>query len=71
MNYNKKKLFEVVEIKYDDGAILYDIQGQNDEGGFWSSGLFNEVELIIEVLHQIGKIDRPRVYISPNQHKDL
>lgn len=61
--YKKRDLFTVEEVTYNDGVVLFNIKGKNEDGVF-SSGLYKDMDLIIQILELIGKIELKNVYIS-------
>lgn len=65
MSYKKETLFTLNAIHYDDGQTLYTLGNEREDGTSWSSGMFNEIDLVIEVLKQIGKIEESaKVFVS-------
>jgi len=64
VTYKKNELFTVEEVVYSDGITRYNITHKNEEGFKCSSGMYNDIDLLIEILERIGKISTPRVYVS-------
>jgi len=63
LEYEKKTIATIVEVAYSDGKIRYDLEGIGGKEGH-TCGLFNEIDLFIELLVLMGKISRPTVYVS-------
>ncbi len=59
-DYKKYDILTIEQIDYADGGIGYCVKNEN-----WSSGVHSEAEVLIEVLIAMGKITRPRVFVTP------
>ena len=59
-DYTKKKLFVVNEFTYNDGITRYEIE----DGDSSTSGMYDDIDLLIEILRLIGKIELKSVTIS-------
>lgn len=62
LTYKTKDIFTVEEISYSDGMIRYNVKGKDKHGTF-DVGPFNDIDLLIEVMEQIGKIKTKAIYV--------
>ncbi len=61
LTYKNKKLFTVVEVDYSDNTVLFELEGE-DENGKWSSGMYTLEDLIVQLLFKVGKIKETTTY---------
>jgi len=61
LTYKTKKLFTVVEIDYSDDTVLFEMEGE-DENGTWSSGMYTLEDLIVQLLFKVGKVKETTTY---------
>ncbi len=62
VSYKKRDVCTIVEVEYSDGETLYELEGK-DENGTWSGGMYNQIDLMIQILVAMGKISQPKVFI--------
>ncbi len=62
ITYKTTDLCTIEEVQYSDGTTLYNLHGKN-EVGTWIDGLYNQVEVLIQVLVAMGKISEPKTYV--------
>lgn len=59
--YEKIPLFTVNSIEYSDNTILFEMEGE-DEDGKWSSGNYTAEDLLVQILFKIGKVKETTTY---------
>lgn len=67
ITYKHTDLFTITEVKYSDGLIRYEINSKRNKDGSFSSsaGMYNDIDLMVEILMRIGKIGKDtKVYVS-------
>jgi len=60
-DYEEREVAKIIEYVYPDGTIAYIVEN-HDEHGEGSVGMLTQMEVLIELLVLMGKIDRPNVY---------
>jgi hypothetical protein len=70
-DYDSHEIFKVIAVDYPDGQRLYEVEWPDENGRKASSGMHSEIDLMIEILKRMGKLDKnARIYVSLDHPKN-
>lgn len=62
ITYKKKNILTIVEVDYSDNTLLFELEGIDEDGTTWSSGMYNLEDLLVNILFKVGKIKETTTY---------